>query len=36
VVPGDRAVASWKSADVHTLSEVDTGAAADSDFDASN
>jgi putative spermidine/putrescine transport system ATP-binding protein len=36
VVPGDRAVASWKSADVHTLSKVDTGAAADSDFDASN
>jgi len=36
VVPGDRVVASWKSADVHTLSKVDTGAAADSDFDASN
>ena len=36
VVPGDRAVASWKSADIHTLAEVDTGAAADSDLDASN
>jgi putative spermidine/putrescine transport system ATP-binding protein len=36
VVPGDRAVASWKAADVHTLSEVDTGAAADFDLDASN
>jgi len=36
VVHGDRAVASWKAADVHTLAEIDTGAAADFDFDASN
>jgi putative spermidine/putrescine transport system ATP-binding protein len=36
VVPGDHAVAGWKAADVHTLSRVDTGAAADSDLDASN
>ena len=36
VVPGDRAVARWKSDDMHTLAKVDTGAAADFDFDASN
>ena len=36
VVAGDRAVASWKTADVHMLAKVDTGAAADSDLDASH
>jgi putative spermidine/putrescine transport system ATP-binding protein len=36
VVPGDRAVAHWKTADVHVLAEVDTGAAADFDLDSSH
>jgi hypothetical protein len=36
VVAGDRAVARWKTADVHVLAQVDTGAAADIDFDSSH
>ena len=36
VVAGDRAVARWKTDDVHTLAKVDTGAAADFDLDSSH
>ena len=36
VVPGDHAVARWSATDVHTLAKVDTGAAADFDFDSSS
>ena len=36
VVAGDRAVARWKTEDIHTLASVDTGAAGDFDLDSSH